>query len=74
MKRFGLGGIDDSALSRYITNQSVSNMDIAKIFCKSKPEGPVKNARRKEARPGELLDAALDLFIEKVLPLRGPKK
>ena len=26
---------------------------------------PVKRERRKEARPGELLDAALDLFVEK---------
>ncbi len=26
---------------------------------------PAKRARRKEARPGELLDAALDLFVEK---------
>jgi AcrR family transcriptional regulator len=26
---------------------------------------PPKRARRKEARPGELLDAALDLFVEK---------
>jgi len=25
-----------------------------------------KRERRKEARPGELLDAALDLFVEKV--------
>ena len=28
-------------------------------------EAPGKRARRKEARPGELLDAALDLFVEK---------
>ena len=26
---------------------------------------PHKRERRKEARPGELLDAALDLFVEK---------
>jgi AcrR family transcriptional regulator len=31
---------------------------------KTSPQ-PVKRARRKEARPGELLDAALDLFVEK---------
>ena len=28
-------------------------------------ENPAKRERRKEARPGELLDAALDLFVEK---------
>jgi len=28
-------------------------------------DAPVKRERRKEARPGELLDAALDLFVEK---------
>ncbi|MBI5276644.1 MAG: TetR/AcrR family transcriptional regulator [Burkholderiales bacterium] len=28
-------------------------------------EAPAKRERRKEARPGELLDAALDLFVEK---------
>lgn len=40
-------------------------MDITKLFCKTDPAGTVKHARRKEARPGELLDAALDLFVEK---------
>jgi AcrR family transcriptional regulator len=29
------------------------------------PADPAKRERRKEARPGELLDAALDLFVEK---------
>jgi AcrR family transcriptional regulator len=29
------------------------------------PSSPSKRERRKEARPGELLDAALDLFVEK---------
>ncbi len=28
-------------------------------------DGQVRRSRRKEARPGELLDAALDLFVEK---------
>jgi AcrR family transcriptional regulator len=28
-------------------------------------DGPARRGRRKEARPGELLDAALDLFVEK---------
>ncbi|MDD2845163.1 MAG: TetR/AcrR family transcriptional regulator [Rhodoferax sp.] len=31
----------------------------------SLPERPVRRTRRKEARPGELLAAALDLFVEK---------
>src|SRR3954471_13389495 len=32
---------------------------------KAKESPPAKRERRKEARPGELLDAALDLFVEK---------
>lgn len=44
-------------------------MPIPKIFCK-KPRveaapALARRERRKEARPGELLDAALDLFVEK---------
>jgi len=38
------------------------------IGAKAKPsagDAPAKRERRKEARPGELLDAALDLFVEK---------
>jgi len=31
----------------------------------SNPSDAPKRERRKEARPGELLDAALDLFVEK---------
>lgn len=31
----------------------------------ARPGAPPKHARRKEARPGELLDAALTLFVEK---------
>lgn len=31
----------------------------------NEPPEPPKRVRRKEARPGELLDAALDLFVEK---------
>jgi AcrR family transcriptional regulator len=49
---------------RYITNQSVIN----KAYVSSSsplPSVPSKRERRKEARPGELLDAALDLFVEK---------
>ena len=29
------------------------------------PDAPIRRSRRKEARPGELLAAALDLFVEK---------
>ncbi len=31
----------------------------------TEPARPARRARRKQARPGELLDAALDLFVEK---------
>ena len=40
-------------------------MSFTKIFCKTEPASTVKHARRKESRPGELLEAALDLFVEK---------
>ena len=40
-------------------------MPLSKFFCSSVPSSAVKRERRKEARPGELLDAALDLFVEK---------
>jgi TetR/AcrR family transcriptional regulator len=40
-------------------------MSISKFFCPNTPSVAVKRERRKEARPGELLDAALDLFVEK---------
>ena len=40
-------------------------MPLSKYFCKPDPSVAVKRERRKEARPGELLDAALDLFVEK---------
>jgi TetR/AcrR family transcriptional regulator len=39
-------------------------MSLSKLFCKSEAVA-VKRERRKEARPGELLEAALDLFVEK---------
>ncbi len=48
----------------YITNQSVINIAVS-----TSPSSPAsqstKRERRKEARPGELLEAALDLFVEK---------
>lgn len=38
-------------------------MSLSKFLCPK--TASVKRERRKEARPGELLDAALDLFVEK---------
>jgi AcrR family transcriptional regulator len=40
-------------------------MPLSKLFRCSAPAAVAKRERRKEARPGELLDAALDLFVEK---------
>ena len=40
-------------------------MPLSKLFCKTDAASAVKRERRKEARPGELLNAALDLFVEK---------
>jgi TetR/AcrR family transcriptional regulator len=40
-------------------------MSLSNFFCSTSPSATVKRERRKEARPGELLDAALDLFVEK---------
>ena len=40
-------------------------MPLSKLFCPKNAVMAVKRERRKEARPGELLDAALDLFVEK---------
>ncbi|HEY3048857.1 MAG TPA: TetR/AcrR family transcriptional regulator [Polaromonas sp.] len=40
-------------------------MSLSKLFCNPTSAVAVKRERRKEARPGELLDAALDLFVEK---------
>lgn len=40
-------------------------MPLPKFFCPINVALTVKRERRKEARPGELLDAALDLFVEK---------
>ena len=40
-------------------------MSLSKLFCPTTPGVAAKRERRKEARPGELLDAALDLFVEK---------
>jgi TetR/AcrR family transcriptional regulator len=40
-------------------------MSLSKLVGDRPDEGQAKRERRKEARPGELLDAALDLFVEK---------
>jgi TetR/AcrR family transcriptional regulator len=40
-------------------------MSLSKLMGERSEEGQAKRERRKEARPGELLDAALDLFVEK---------
>ncbi|WP_395060623.1 TetR/AcrR family transcriptional regulator [Polaromonas sp.] len=40
-------------------------MSISKFLCEKTSALAVKRERRKDARPGELLDAALDLFVEK---------
>ena len=40
-------------------------MPFPKLFCNPDPAIAAKHTRRKEARPGELVDAALDLFVEK---------
>ena len=40
-------------------------MSLSKLFCDKTSGVAAKRERRKEARPGELLEAALDLFVEK---------
>jgi TetR/AcrR family transcriptional regulator len=40
-------------------------MSLSKMIASRADEVQAKRERRKEARPGELLDAALDLFVEK---------
>src|SRR6187551_2367025 len=40
-------------------------MSLSKLMGARSDEGQAKRERRKEARPGELLAAALDLFVEK---------
>jgi len=47
-----------------LTNWSVKMQLIKNLFQPTCPL-PVKRERRKEARPGELLQAALTLFVEK---------
>jgi TetR/AcrR family transcriptional regulator len=47
----------------YITNQPVINMQTTPFLTET--SSAHKRERRKEARPGELLDAALSLFVSK---------
>ena len=56
--------VDFGASDGYITNQSVINMPSTFPTPTLEPT-PHKRERRKEARPQELLDAALSLFVEK---------
>jgi TetR/AcrR family transcriptional regulator len=65
-----MGGLDCLCSQGYITNQSVINfpMSLSKLIGgrgASDEAQSGRRERRKEARPGELLDAALDLFVEK---------
>ena len=54
--------LDAHLVSHYITNQSV----ISHLVCvNTEASAPHKRERRKQDRPGELLEAALDLFVEK---------
>ena len=54
--------VDAASVTGYINNQPVSKMPPS---LESLPPPTAKRARRKEARPGELLAAALDIFVEK---------
>ena len=59
-------GIDSLSPGSYITNPLViKTMSASVLPNKSTPETPLRHERRKDARPGELLAAALDLFVEK---------
>ena len=50
---------------RYTNNQLVISMLLAPPLSKLDSNPMHRRERRKDARPGELLDAALDLFVEK---------
>ena len=64
-----MGCLDRGRPGRYITNQSVINIPCPSARLIAGQASPTRRharrERRKEARPGELLDAALDLFVEK---------
>jgi TetR/AcrR family transcriptional regulator len=40
-------------------------MSVSRLIARRDPDVQAKRERRKQARPGELLDAALELFVEK---------
>ena len=46
-------------------------MSLSKLIGPKKDESQAKRERRKEARPGELLDAALDLLMAELLEARA---
>jgi TetR/AcrR family transcriptional regulator len=48
-----------------MTRESLTFMPSLSVLANTHPAAPAKRARRKEARPSELLAAALDLFVEK---------
>ena len=53
------------ALTTLLTSQSLTKPPLSPTSIPSLPHPATKRERRKEARPGELLEAALDLFVEK---------
>ncbi len=58
--------IDSRCGQRYINNPKViNNMPRSKVLGDDPPTTSPRHERRKDARPGELLAAALDLFVEK---------
>jgi TetR/AcrR family transcriptional regulator len=57
--------IDTAKPKSYINNPPVINFMPAQTLCAIAAKVRAKRERRKEARPGELLDAALALFVEK---------
>jgi TetR/AcrR family transcriptional regulator len=58
--------IDNAGTQSYINNPPVINfMPRSTPIDSPAPKAHIRPSRRKEARPGELLAAALDLFVEK---------
>ena len=52
-------------LATLLTGQSLTELPLSPTSPPSSAPSSTKRERRKEARPGELLEAALDLFVEK---------
>ena len=57
--------LDHFHANLYTNNQSVSNLMTSIKLCDIAANVRAKRERRKESRPGELLAAALELFVEK---------